>query len=284
MVFKKKYHAYALIMAACMAGSLLAGCGQPRHASGPVLLTPPTGWQRLSVFAKAHDLTFWHDNLTGRYVLTGEGMEMVAVPGYDRFLVNRELVPVQAAPVVIAGDAWVAPGLDAILKARQEKKPEVVLPRPFETPTAWRVSLQRKWDSIVIHHSATPSGNIMQIDRMHRARGWEGIGYDFVICNGNGGKDGEIQVTYRWTQQKRGAHAGINHYNKHGIGICLIGNFENNAPSKKQTESLRQLVRFLMEYCQISGYRIFGHKELKATLCPGRLLPLPQLKKELRGR
>ena len=39
-------------------------------------------------------------------------------------------------------------------------------------------------DSIIIHCSATPAGKDFRandIDRMHKAQGWKGIGYNYVI-------------------------------------------------------------------------------------------------------
>jgi len=42
---------------------------------------------------------------------------------------------------------------------------------------------------------------------MHRAKGWDGLAYHFVITNGHGGPDGALQIIPRWWAQKHGAHA-----------------------------------------------------------------------------
>src|SRR5690349_17176054 len=39
----------------------------------------------------------------------------------------------------------------------------------------------RAWKWIVIHHSASPSGSAAVFDREHRERGFDELGYDFVI-------------------------------------------------------------------------------------------------------
>ncbi|MFA6424916.1 MAG: hypothetical protein WCW64_01885, partial [Phycisphaerae bacterium] len=65
---------------------------------------------------------------------------------------------------------------------------------------------ERRWKAIVIHNSATASGNMATIDSAHRANGWDGVGYDFVIGNGSGSSNGQIEPTFRWTGQKTGAH------------------------------------------------------------------------------
>ena len=72
----------------------------------------------------------------------------------------------------------------------------------------WDVTIRRTWKYIVIHHSATDSGSAASFDRSHRKRGWDGLGYHFVIGNGRGTGDGVVEVGYRWTRQVTGAHAG----------------------------------------------------------------------------
>ncbi|MBM4018741.1 MAG: N-acetylmuramoyl-L-alanine amidase [Planctomycetes bacterium] len=139
---------------------------------------------------------------------------------------------------------------------------------------AWRPSdLERPWRFIVIHHSATAAGSAAQFDRMHRDRGWDELGYHFVIGNGTGSYDGEVEVGSRWPKQKHGAHCKVaDHpeYNDYGIGICLVGNFDLAHPSEAQMQALARLVRFLMDRYGIPRGRIYGHGQLKATDCPGR--------------
>ena len=39
----------------------------------------------------------------------------------------------------------------------------------------------KKWKYIIIHHSATDEGSSLYFDKYHQGKGWEGIGYHFVI-------------------------------------------------------------------------------------------------------
>ncbi|KKO18072.1 MAG: N-acetylmuramoyl-L-alanine amidase [Candidatus Brocadia fulgida] len=98
----------------------------------------------------------------------------------------------------------------------------------------------RNWRYIVIHHSASASGSAAQFDKYHREkRRWEnGLGYHFVIGNGNGAPDGKIEIGNRWISQIDGAHAGVQEYNHYGIGICLVGNFNESYPTAAQMASL----------------------------------------------
>ncbi len=139
------------------------------------------------------------------------------------------------------------------------------------------VPLGRRWGYIVIHHSYSPSGNEAIFDRYHKSRGWLGVGYHFVIGNGNGSGDGAVEVTFRWEQQIHGAHAGVKEYNEHGIGICLVGDFEHGYPTDRQMASLAALVNYLQARCGMSTDNILLHRHVKQTACPGKNFPFFEL-------
>jgi len=162
---------------------------------------------------------------------------------------------------------------------RPEKSPAVTIApdriaqRPEDVIGRLDVPLNRQWKYIVIHHSGAGRGNARIFDRWHKQRGWDGVGYDFVIGNGNGQRDGAVEVTFRWTRQRVGAHAGVKQYNQHGIGICLVGDFEASHPTRRQLESLVSLVSYLQRRCKIPNYRVLGHRHVKNTKCPGKNFP-----------
>ena len=106
---------------------------------------------------------------------------------------------------------------------------------------------------------------------------WLGIGYHFVIGNGRGMPDGATEPTFRWREQLIGAHAGIAVYNQHGIGICLVGNFEHKPPTATQVQALKQVVSYLTEEYGISAEHVVLHRYIKATVCPGKLLPMQEV-------
>lgn len=139
---------------------------------------------------------------------------------------------------------------------------------------------ERSWEFVVIHHSATTSGSVESIHREHRSRRdrsgnpWLGIGYHFVIGNGMGMADGQISPTFRWKQQIHGAHSGSLRHNDRGVGICLIGNFEESSPSPAQLNAVTELIRHIARQYHIQPTAIIGHKNVRATACPGRHFPL----------
>lgn len=86
--------------------------------------------------------------------------------------------------------------------------------------------------------------------------------------------DGAIEPTFRWREQLHGAHAGSEEYNQHGIGIALIGNFDETPPTTAQLASVKRLVAVLKSEYEIENERVIGHGEVKATACPGKLFPI----------
>jgi N-acetyl-anhydromuramyl-L-alanine amidase AmpD len=145
---------------------------------------------------------------------------------------------------------------------------------------------ERAWRWIVLHHSDDTCGSAAKYDRDHRSRGWEhGLGYHFVIGNGTESSDGEVEVGHRWTQQLHGAHAKTddNAYNDWGIGIVLVGDFENGGgrPTSRQMDALVALCRYLMDRYDISLDRVIGHADCKPTKCPGKNFPWGELRRRL---
>ena len=142
----------------------------------------------------------------------------------------------------------------------------------------------RKWEYIVVHHSATRSGSVASIDEAHRqrtdshGRHWLGIGYHFLIGNGQGMPDGQIEATFRWKRQLQGAHAGSERFNQRGIGICLVGDFDADRPTERQWKALGWLVRRLAARFDIEGANILAHRDIRPTECPGKHLTIAPLR------
>jgi N-acetyl-anhydromuramyl-L-alanine amidase AmpD len=184
-------------------------------------------------------------------------------------------------------EPWnIAPKADEPASEPVESEPEPQ-PVPNNVPPDWLPPsrVEKRWTAIVIHHSATETGNAAIFDRTHREeKHWDGVGYDFVIGNGTNSDDGQVEVTFRWRQQVAGAHCGgteDNWANVDAVGICLVGNFNNTEPTDNQMQSLLKLVRFLRKRYGIRTASIYGHSSTpgaRVTDCPGRNSPVPKLK------
>jgi hypothetical protein len=99
---------------------------------------------------------------------------------------------------------------------------------------------------IILHCSDSSWGDAAVIDRWHKARGWGGIGYHFVILNGfrfansryDSFDDGVVETGR--SLDTVGAH--VAGQNADSIGICLIG---RRHFSKQQYERLQILLKDL---------------------------------------
>ncbi|MGQ9670577.1 MAG: N-acetylmuramoyl-L-alanine amidase [Desulfosoma sp.] len=141
------------------------------------------------------------------------------------------------------------------------------------------------WRYIVVHHTATDIGKATLIHSSHQNRGfWNGLGYHFLIDNGTLGKgDGQIEVSPRWIKQQKGAHCVAGGMNDVGIGVALVGNFNEGLPTPKQMQSLARLIRELTHYYRIPPKNILGHGDVPGanTDCPGKRFPWGELQRLL---
>lgn len=144
-----------------------------------------------------------------------------------------------------------------------------------------RIRVQRgRWEYIVGHHSAIKYGNATIYDRAHRERGMEnGLAYHFVIGNGVDSGDGEIEIGPRWFKQLKGGHVHREDINEVGIGICLVGNFEEAHPTSNQLLAFQELVDYLRSDVVGKRVRFAVHRELEPgrTVCPGRNFPIARM-------
>lgn len=133
-----------------------------------------------------------------------------------------------------------------------------------------------KWKYIIVHHSATDMGNSQQFYTAHKKKGWETVGYHFIIDNGSCGKDaGQIETSPRWIKQMSGAHCKAGNMNERAIGICLVGNFSEDRMNSPQMDSLIYLVNELRRFYRIPNSNIMGHSSVPgaSTECPGKRFP-----------
>ncbi len=137
-------------------------------------------------------------------------------------------------------------------------------------------SLMKQVSGIVVHHSATETGNAACFRVLHRVvNGWNDVGYHFVIGNGSLSADGEIEKGRALPFQ--GAHArGANEFS---VGICLVGNFNQTSPSSAQMNSLGILMHRLAAEYSISREFVTVHRLVKGshTQCPGSNLALKDI-------
>lgn len=124
----------------------------------------------------------------------------------------------------------------------------------------------RKINEIIVHCSATPAGKpytVEDIDKWHRQRGFDGIGYHFVVY-----LDGSVHKGR--SLEKVGAHC-LGH-NKNSIGVCYVGGLTADGKMVNDTRTFAQklsLQRLLAELkAQFPDAEIHGHRDFAAKACP----------------
>lgn len=135
---------------------------------------------------------------------------------------------------------------------------------------------------IIIHHSERDLDFPEHIRYRHtQTRGWEDIGYHYLIGNGKYfTTDGKIYAGRHTAFQ--GAHVyGENH---DSLSIALIGNLDVSTPSTKQIKALRALTQTLLKKHGLTPNNVAGHEEVTNThkTCPGKHVDLDTLRETLR--
>lgn len=119
---------------------------------------------------------------------------------------------------------------------------------------------RKKTDLIFVHCTATAEGrefNAKDIDRMHRQRGFNGIGYHFIIK-----LDGTVETGR--PVDAVGAH--VQNYNSRSVGISYIGGVMKDGKTAKDTRTPAQKVAMRALLTDLKrrypGARILGHRDI----------------------
>jgi N-acetylmuramoyl-L-alanine amidase len=124
----------------------------------------------------------------------------------------------------------------------------------------------RQINRIIIHCTATPEGRdhtAKEIDRWHKAQGWSGIGYHYVIR-----LDGTVENGR--PVEKVGAH--VKGHNADSIGVVYVGGCDKNMKPKDtrtpaQKAALVKLVADIQK--RYPDATVHGHNEFdKGKACP----------------
>lgn len=120
------------------------------------------------------------------------------------------------------------------------------------------------WTNFTSTSAAATYDRIEQIRQIHtRDRGWSDIGYHYVI-------DRQGRVIEGRPIAYQGAHVSEN--NPHNLGVLVLGNFDQQRPTKKQVAALGSFLKLMMATHKVPAVRVYTHKEIKPTQCPGQHL------------
>jgi hypothetical protein len=125
-----------------------------------------------------------------------------------------------------------------------------------------RITIHHEGYKVVSFDSYTAGVEHMQLLRSsHQQRGFADVGYHFVI-------DRAGRVWEGRPAKFQGAHVRNN--NEHNLGVMCLGNFDIQSPTDAQLRSLAATVAHLRRQFNVSPKRIYTHREIVPTACPGR--------------
>lgn len=128
---------------------------------------------------------------------------------------------------------------------------------------------------IIIHHSVTPENfSVDDIRRIHEGEGYCDVGYHYLIAKVKGKRMLKAGRPIIYV----GAHALGEKLspsiimNRVGIGICIIGSYENAPPDNETINEVSYAIKLLAKRYKIPLDRkhVLGHREVDYTACPGK--------------
>ena len=134
-----------------------------------------------------------------------------------------------------------------------------------------------RWKYVYIRHTRTPGGNALTLGQNSH-----GIGDHFVIGNGDGAIDGEIQIGQRWNQQLA-ALPPIkgSTIDPACVSISLVGDFDRSVPTPTQLHRLSQLVRTLQTRLGIPRDGVILLNQSNSPAGSGKYFPTTAFRGEL---
>jgi hypothetical protein len=137
---------------------------------------------------------------------------------------------------------------------------------------------------IIIHHSATKDAGTVSWNAIRRYHinecKWNDIGYHFGIEWVEDALHlGHFETLIGRMPDQDGAHT--TGHNSKAIGICLIGNLDEEPVPLGQWEEAKRLVRWLLKEFKLTTESVYGHRDFAPKTCPGKKFNLTNFRREL---
>lgn len=144
--------------------------------------------------------------------------------------------------------------------------------------------MDNKKTAIVIHHSLTDDGKTLSWQAIRdyhiKTNGWRDIAYHYGIELVND----HVEILVGRMIDEEGAHCKERQMNHRGIGICIVGNFDQAPPPKDKWDAAVDLTKALMRTLGIPAREVYGHGEICGyKSCPGKLFDMNKFRAQLGG-
>jgi len=114
-----------------------------------------------------------------------------------------------------------------------------------------------RWESVEIYFSGTKAGNVAQLASLSGLTNSDDINCHFVICNGLGGRDGQIQTTEKWQKQWSVIPDHTWYGSSRTIRVCLVADGRSVRPTNAQIKRTEALIESLAMKFNVPATKIF---------------------------
>lgn len=143
---------------------------------------------------------------------------------------------------------------------------------------------------IIIHHSDTKDSGAIDWDAITRYHiehnGWADNGYNWGLeLVGD-----TFQILKGRPMSIAGAHTRDGRFNQRSVGVCVVGDWDKEAPPREQLFLAQSLVRDLQKFLHVKRENVIGHREAQQIAgvarknrknCPGLRFPLSEFREKL---
>lgn len=122
---------------------------------------------------------------------------------------------------------------------------------------------------IIIHHTAGPKTQTPRDIALYHTsanhiceNGCPGIAYHYLITSGG--------TIYKVNKLETVSYH-VKGYNTGSIGICFIGDYDNEEPGREQINALKWLLKNIYQKLE-REIPLYGHRDYRSTSCPGEYM------------
>lgn len=169
------------------------------------------------------------------------------------------------APAVAKKPALHLPG--GVISRSEWAQGNPIAARMTPAKPYWRITIHHDGiDSFTTTDRSAAAARLEQIRQAHLNRSGEpfgDIGYHYLI-------DPAGRVWQGRPLDWQGAH--VRATNDGNLGVCCLGNFQQQRPTEAQLAALDRFVATQMARYSVPVSRVYTHRELGPTVCPGNNL------------
>lgn len=203
----------------------------------------------------------------------------------------------EQGPAVTSDTQFRLPGYDSAQSPRKRvltvTKKTSSLPVNFKAPRqSWNhldsaarhdidagMNKPANWQRVVLHGSGSQRGNAGLLERYHsEIRGLsDGVGYHFIIGNGQGATDGSVKVSQRWLKGLPSGGLAEQALRETSISVCFVGDFQTQQPTRAQLAALDELLDYIS--IKLGPVPVTTHSVIdgETSRCLGAKFPTEQI-------